>query len=397
MRWRRAHRRARHPHRRQRRRIPAARSAGAVRGRRQRRRPLPVGLRPGREPRGVHQHRADQRVPRLRRDADGARTTSSRSTASPADRAWTRPRSAGATSRRAATSAPSGEVFDTDIARRGVPRRRARRDSGRAPRRARRASASAAGFACNAHPYGRNVCIERPRDGLDRVRAGRDAGRSAPASPTSARGRPRRWPDIAGEFLGHHARPDLRAHRRQRADAAVGGTFATRQLYMSGNAVQKVARELRDEARAGRSGAARTRAGGAPWCDYAVHARRGPAAQRSRSASSRARPSTARDAVPPRHVRRRDGQVRPEHRAWAGPRPDYTYGAHVVDVEVDTQTGEVRVLNYVACHDVGRAIDVQRVEGQIQGAVAQGIGLRAERGVEVSGGVVRRRRCSPTT
>ena len=43
-------------------------------------------------------------------------------------------------------------------------------------------------------------------------------------------------------------------------------------------------------------------------------------------------------------------------------------------MEVDTDTGEVRILRYVACHDVGRAISPQRVEGQIQGGAVQGIG-----------------------
>jgi CO/xanthine dehydrogenase Mo-binding subunit len=59
-----------------------------------------------------------------------------------------------------------------------------------------------------------------------------------------------------------------------------------------------------------------------------------------------------------------------------------------VEVEVDTDTGEVRILKYVAVHDIGRAIDMQRVEGQIQGAVAQGVGYALSEEVEVSGGVV---------
>ena len=54
--------------------------------------------------------------------------------------------------------------------------------------------------------------------------------------------------------------------------------------------------------------------------------------------------------------------------------PDYTYGTHAADVEVDTETGQVRVLRYAACHDVGRAINPLRVEGQIQGGAAQGLG-----------------------
>ncbi len=50
------------------------------------------------------------------------------------------------------------------------------------------------------------------------------------------------------------------------------------------------------------------------------------------------------------------------------------YGAHIADVEVDPETGRVRVLRYTAVQDVGRAIHPGNVEGQIQGGVVQGIG-----------------------
>jgi CO/xanthine dehydrogenase Mo-binding subunit len=50
------------------------------------------------------------------------------------------------------------------------------------------------------------------------------------------------------------------------------------------------------------------------------------------------------------------------------------FAAHVVDVEVDKKTGKVKILNYAAAQDVGFAINPTQVEGQIQGAVAQGIG-----------------------
>ena len=49
-------------------------------------------------------------------------------------------------------------------------------------------------------------------------------------------------------------------------------------------------------------------------------------------------------------------------------------GAHMVDVEVDPETGNVKILRYTASQDVGRAIHPAYVEGQIQGGVAQGIG-----------------------
>jgi CO/xanthine dehydrogenase Mo-binding subunit len=54
--------------------------------------------------------------------------------------------------------------------------------------------------------------------------------------------------------------------------------------------------------------------------------------------------------------------------------PAYPFACQIAEVEVDTETGEVKLLNYVAAHDVGRAINPQTTEGQIQGGVAQGIG-----------------------
>ena len=52
----------------------------------------------------------------------------------------------------------------------------------------------------------------------------------------------------------------------------------------------------------------------------------------------------------------------------------YTFGTHGAEVEVDTETGEVKILNYVAAHDVGRAINPMLVKGQIYGATVMGVG-----------------------
>jgi len=52
----------------------------------------------------------------------------------------------------------------------------------------------------------------------------------------------------------------------------------------------------------------------------------------------------------------------------------YVFGCQVAEVEVDTVTGEVQVLGIWAAHDVGRAINPRGVEGQIEGAVVQGLG-----------------------
>lgn len=56
--------------------------------------------------------------------------------------------------------------------------------------------------------------------------------------------------------------------------------------------------------------------------------------------------------------------------------PNYCYGyvAQAVEVEVDTRTGQAQVLRIISAHDVGRAINRQQVEGQIEGCLAQAVG-----------------------
>ncbi|MCL5735058.1 MAG: molybdopterin-dependent oxidoreductase [Actinobacteria bacterium] len=53
----------------------------------------------------------------------------------------------------------------------------------------------------------------------------------------------------------------------------------------------------------------------------------------------------------------------------------YTWGCHGVEVEVDTQTGQVEILRYVAAHEVGRAINPLLLKGQIYGSALQGVGF----------------------
>lgn len=64
------------------------------------------------------------------------------------------------------------------------------------------------------------------------------------------------------------------------------------------------------------------------------------------------------------HIR---GTFQPDRATFPG-------GCHVASVEVDTETGTVTLLNYVAIHDAGTAINPMVVEGQLKGGIAQGIG-----------------------
>ena len=66
----------------------------------------------------------------------------------------------------------------------------------------------------------------------------------------------------------------------------------------------------------------------------------------------------------------------------------YTFGTHGVEVEVDKETGHVTILNYVAAHDVGRAINPMLVKGQIYGASVMGAGYGLTEEILVNAGRV---------
>jgi xanthine dehydrogenase molybdenum-binding subunit len=65
--------------------------------------------------------------------------------------------------------------------------------------------------------------------------------------------------------------------------------------------------------------------------------------------------------------------VRPQHEGPA-------FALHIVDVEVDPETGKVDILRYTAVQDVGKAIHPGYVEGQMQGGASQGIGWALNEG-----------------
>lgn len=76
-----------------------------------------------------------------------------------------------------------------------------------------------------------------------------------------------------------------------------------------------------------------------------------------------------------------------------GPNPENTaifaFGAQFAEVEVDTETGRVRVLRIVAAHDSGRIINPRLAESQLEGGILQGLGyaLFEERALDESLGV----------
>jgi CO/xanthine dehydrogenase Mo-binding subunit len=154
-----------------------------------------------------------------------------------------------------------------------------------------------------------------------------------------------------------------------------GTTTATRQLYMSGSAVHKAASELKatlvqqaaellavpPEAVELADGTARARRRG----EAKAIAFRELAAACARS--HRPRSAFAIYQAPA-------GQVMDFETGQGKVFPDFTFGSQAVEVEVDEATGEVQVTKLAACYDVGRAINRNSVEGQIEGGAAMGIG-----------------------
>ncbi len=238
------------------------------------------------------------------------------------------------------------------------------------------------GFGCNRHPYGRTIWfrdrasawLSLQADGTLLIRSGiTDLGAGQAASLCQ----------IAAEVLGVPL-DDISIYIGDSAlNPPAGGTFATRQLYMSGNAVLTAASELRDRlapVAAELLGAPENElvfAGGAvsPATGAVVPAAGGGAGGTSLTLAELAVACEKR-AVNTAHLsvwRAEAGAFDP--RTGQGDSfPDYTYGTHAAEVEVDTETGEVTVLRYTACHDVGRAINPMRVAGQIQGGAMQGLG-----------------------
>jgi CO/xanthine dehydrogenase Mo-binding subunit len=73
--------------------------------------------------------------------------------------------------------------------------------------------------------------------------------------------------------------------------------------------------------------------------------------------------------------------------------PNFAYGyvAQAVEVEVDTELGLVRLVKVVSANDVGKAVNPQQVQGQIEGAVVQAAGYALmENFVQVNGEVLTR-------
>lgn len=146
-----------------------------------------------------------------------------------------------------------------------------------------------------------------------------------------------------------------------------GMTTASRQTYVTGNAVKEAAALLRE-----RLGpylplpAAMESEGGAAAALRDARAR-AIAAGLSVSAEARYRPPSTR-------AHRTSAAAEPGEAEYSGIHYAYCFASAAVAVEVDTETGIVRALRICEAQDAGKAINPMSVRGQIEGAAAMGLG-----------------------
>src|SRR5256712_341809 len=280
-------------------------------------------------------------------------------------------------------SLPVGQVMETHVA---LPELAARAWAALDPPSTPRAPhvKIGRGLACSFQPYGRIVWLHDwasawvgfEMDGSLVTRCG---------CPDVGGGQASSLCQIAAEVLGVTL-TRISVHVSDSALTPLAGTTtASRQLYMSGNAVLKTARELR----AGLLGVAAAMLGG-DADDLDMDQDRVVPRDGRTLAIARLLAECARVGVPRSHLGVYHAPAgEPVDLATGSGKvfPDYTFGAHAAEVEVDTETGVVRVLGYAAAHDVGRAINPQSVEGQIQGGAVQGLGYGLMEEVVVENGI----------
>jgi CO/xanthine dehydrogenase Mo-binding subunit len=243
------------------------------------------------------------------------------------------------------------------------------------------------GVACNLQPYGRCVWLNDwasawvgfELDGTLVIRIG---------VPDIGGGQASSLVQIAAEVLGLDPGRVVIHIGDSALTPLTGTTTATRQLYMSGNAVLQAAGELRESLRPLAAELLETEPDEVEFVGGVVRSSSDPGRQVELPALIAA---AAQKQVPWHRLaifRAPGGHAWRSDASWRGRVfPDFTYGCHGVDLEVDPETGRVELLRYVAAHDVGRAINPQSVRGQIAGGVVMGLGYALSERVVFEDGV----------
>ncbi len=161
---------------------------------------------------------------------------------------------------------------------------------------------------------------------------------------------------IAAETLGVDYKNIKVTHgQTDRIDKGLGA-FASRVTVMCGEATRMAAVKLRDDALAAAAGLMQTTPGALDIADGEIvrTGKPGPSMQLAALAATAGGLSAEAEFKSSQMV--------------------YPYGAHVVQLKVDVDTGGVSIERYLVAFDIGKAVNPMLVEGQIMGGMAQGLG-----------------------
>ena len=163
---------------------------------------------------------------------------------------------------------------------------------------------------------------------------------------------------------------------------SAGSSSASRQTYITGGAVKSACEAVRERvltlarSELGHTSAARLEGGAVVSADGLVIVTLATLLGDAAIEETR--------EFRPRRTHRLDGET-----GQADAHLQYAFAAHRAVVDVDTELGLVKVVELATAQDVGRAINPQAVEGQLEGGAAQGLGLAVMEEIQVKDGVIR--------
>jgi carbon-monoxide dehydrogenase large subunit/6-hydroxypseudooxynicotine dehydrogenase subunit gamma len=160
---------------------------------------------------------------------------------------------------------------------------------------------------------------------------------------------------IAADALGVHPGTVHVTTGDTAAQPFGSGSWASRSTVVDGSAVHLAATAVRERAVQLAARMLEAAEDDLEVSDGSVAVRGDPAARLTLAEIAREEPLTARRRFEVTHM-------------------TYPYGVHAAAVEVDPETGQVRVLRYLVAYEIGRAVNPMIVEGQLRGGVAQGLG-----------------------